>query len=920
MTPSIAIDAVQAPVATSNPFRGARRRADDAYDREAADREYSTTEVPATQTNIVRLPPRTVSPLPVAAPSAPPTETGKSGKASKSKPKPARPGELVPQIPARHTPTRDTLQRLAPTDLHVYNNAEQDTILAVAECEAGRKIVIYGTKDDRAGWHVIDNDTFNKLFPRRPLYGMDTVAQSPSLPVIVVSNERAAKAAQAMHDGVIFVSVMPGSLAKTDWTHLRDREVIVWPDAGDAGLRDAREIAVMVDADQPADGAAPLVRIVSLPEGLPDGWALDQPAPEGVEVDVAALIAGAVEPGQVGLDAGVTEKPIFPAGYEMTPEGLVFLRPAYKAGMPDTEVQVTTRPFEIVAAVDSRSASDAGLLLNWRSDQGRVREFVAPKREITNAKSDLFSDMAGLGFGYNPAASTLLRTFFMTIKCTAFTQITDRTGWCVSQSGAFDAFVMPGGEVIGGDEERLIFKNDNVDAETLKSLHAPSGTLEDWQNSVAAYAVGNSRLIFTISAAFASPLLPILKQPGGGFHFYGASSRGKTTAIIAGASVWGDVNYPNSTIVKKWRSTANSMEGLLERVSGTCAFLDEATNAPGRTIGEIVYMAADGEGKNRATRDVGLRKNKTFQLVFVSNGEKDLSEMIAADSGMITGGQDIRMPSINAICNQELGAFDTIHDAPSPASFSKFMVDICEKFHGTAGRRFIEELIQEMKTSGIDYVLDVIGRLQHDFREKFVSLSADGQVSRVADRFALVAAAGELAIWLGVLPWEPGAAADGVGRVYLDWLRERGGEGSREEINLIKALREFLMRHGFRRFESLRRTETALGGGSEGTADDYVSPVVDCIGYRDQVGTNNETVFYDFIIPAINWDNFIRDELKVTAISGADAAKAIRDAGFMKIGAGKGLTMKRTLPGKGRQVGCYMISHDILNDDAETSG
>jgi hypothetical protein len=54
---------------------------------------------------------------------------------------------------------------------------------------------------------------------------------------------------------------------------------------------------------------------------------------------------------------------------------------------------------------------------------------------------------------------------------------------------------------------------------------------------------------------------------------------------------------------------------------------------------------------------------------------------------------------------------------------------------------------------------------------------ADGQVSRVARRFGLVAAAGELATGLGVLPWPEGEAERAAARCFGDWLRARGGAG-----------------------------------------------------------------------------------------------------------------------------------------------
>ena len=839
---------------------------------------------------------------------------------TEQKKKPPRPGELYPQIPTRTVPTMGVFQRLSPTALYAYRNERNDVICGVLDCPSGRTTVIYGKKDGHAAWYPAEDAALNKHLPNRPLYHLEAIARARALPVVVACSEAAADTLQNELQGAIVVSIMPGAANRTDWSPLRGRTVTVWPDAGADGLKLACDIARHIDDDQPADSASPLVKVARLPDALPEDWKPGQQPAEGENVNYQAIVDAAVITAEItGADDADEVKP--PKNYVMTPSGLVYLIPApsFKEFAADTEIEVTTRPFEVVSAVDTRSASEAGFLLRWKNDQGRVQEFVAPKGEISNVKSDIFSRMAKLGFGFNPPHAQHLRTFLMKIYCPKFTQIVDKTGWSASRDGVFDAFVVPGGDVIGGDGERIIFRNSNIDAETLKSLHTPKGTLEEWQDNVAAYARNNSRPIFAIGAALASPLLPLIKATGGGFHFYGRSSRGKTTALAVGASVWGNTSGPNDTIIKKWKSSSASMEGMLERVTETCAFLDETTSTNGRTIGEIVYMASDGEGKNRATRDVGLRKGKTFRLIFLSSGEKSLADQIAADSGAIHGGQDARMPSIHAIVNEVNGAFDDIHNFNNPASFSKYLTDRCKEYYGVAGRRFISKLIHEIQTHGQEYVIDHINEQIAQFREKHVRPGVDGQVERVADRFALVAAAGEMAIQFGILPWEEGEVESAVGRVYEDWIKERGGDGSREDINLIKALREFLMRHGYRRFESLRRTEVALGGGQDGTADDFVSNVVDCIGYRDQIGNDRETVFYDFIIPNVNWEGFIHNELKATALSGQDAAKVISGAGFIRAGKGgrDGLTVKKTLPGKAERVRCYVISHNILNDPGD---
>ena len=73
--------------------------------------------------------------------------------------------------------------------------------------------------------------------------------------------------------------------------------------------------------------------------------------------------------------------------------------------------------------------------------------------------------------------------------------------------------------------------------------------------------------------AFAGPLLGLIGREGGGFNFYGQSSRGKTTLAEASASVWGKGGRPG--FVRSWRSTANALEATAALHTDTLLVLDE---------------------------------------------------------------------------------------------------------------------------------------------------------------------------------------------------------------------------------------------------------------------------------------------------------------------------------------------------------
>ena len=74
------------------------------------------------------------------------------------------------------------------------------------------------------------------------------------------------------------------------------------------------------------------------------------------------------------------------------------------------------------------------------------------------------------------------------------------------------------------------------------------------------------------------------------------------------------------------------------------------------------------------------------------------------------------------------------------------------------------------------------------------------QVKRAAARFGLVAAAGELAAVMGILPWPGNESIKAAEACFKDWLEQRGGSGAAELEAGIAQVRLFFEQHGESRF------------------------------------------------------------------------------------------------------------------------
>ena len=137
----------------------------------------------------------------------------------------------------------------------------------------------WGRRRGREGWHWKGwaNDD------ARPLYGLAELTAAPDAPALLCEGEKAADAAASLI-GPPWVAVASMNGAKspqrTDWTPLAGRALVIWPDNDEPGAAYAREAALLA-----LKAGASSVVIVEPPDGLPVGWDLADPVPEGMEID-----------------------------------------------------------------------------------------------------------------------------------------------------------------------------------------------------------------------------------------------------------------------------------------------------------------------------------------------------------------------------------------------------------------------------------------------------------------------------------------------------------------------------------------------------------------------------------------------------------------------------------------------------------
>ncbi len=103
----------------------------------------------------------------------------------------------------------------------------------------------------------------------RPLYGLDALAARPGALVLLCEGEKAADAAARLAPDCVCVTSPNGakSAGKADWSALRGRRVVIWPDADAAGAAYAQEAARLIQ-----EAGAASVALATLPSGLAEGF------------------------------------------------------------------------------------------------------------------------------------------------------------------------------------------------------------------------------------------------------------------------------------------------------------------------------------------------------------------------------------------------------------------------------------------------------------------------------------------------------------------------------------------------------------------------------------------------------------------------------------------------------------------------
>jgi len=320
--------------------------------------------------------------------------------------------------------------------------------------------------------------------------------------------------------------------------------------------------------------------------------------------------------------------PLYPEPYFRGANGGVYIRFKDKDGNIEDKVIYQNDLYVIKRIMDVEVGE--AIVMRLHLPQDGIREFTVPLTSVTS-KEELRKQLSMHGI------AVLRMDDIMAYTTTWVTQLQAKSvaeearrqfGWTDDECGGF----VLGGEEITLDETK--FNPPSTPTAGLFPSFEPKGTLEDWKDTVNFYNRDSFELHqFVLGTSFGSPLMKFSPINCAALHIYSKESGvGKTTAMIAGASVWGS---PEDLIMHE-RDTYNTKMNRGEIYHNLPMYMDELTNTSGKELSNLAYQLTGGRQRGRmsASSNVERHRGEAWKLLAVTTGNTSMVERISIIKAM----------------------------------------------------------------------------------------------------------------------------------------------------------------------------------------------------------------------------------------------------------------------------------------------
>lgn len=321
------------------------------------------------------------------------------------------------------------------------------------------------------------------------------------------------------------------------------------------------------------------------------------------------------------------------------------------------------------------------LIMRLMLPHDKNREFLLPLRDVTSLDK-LKGILASNSVTFEPAAGPRIASYIM--KWASYLVQTKRADVMRVQQGwteDHESFVLGTSEIFANEIRHC---PPSPMAKNIVRNVKPAGTFEAWLKCARMLNdPGYEHHAFTLLCGFATPLMEFTNVNGVVLSLYGDSGAGKTAALYAAMSVWG--NPENLTLND---ATPN---GLIQRMvtSKNITFgLDEQTNLDGKVASDLVYKTSAGRPKVRLMSSANQEREAEFvtRLITIMTTNNSLIDIISTYKSNTTA--------------EEMRVLEPRVTKPSVRGYELTLERGLEMFepyksnYGHAGPKFVQELLR----------------------------------------------------------------------------------------------------------------------------------------------------------------------------------------------------------------------------------
>lgn len=276
-----------------------------------------------------------------------------------------------------------------------------------------------------------------------------------------------------------------------------------------------------------------------------------------------------------------------------------------------TPALVCRTPIILTKRLKSLETGDERIEIAFKRDD-RWHTAIYPRSTIFSSRK--ITDLADLGCTVTSENSRQVVKFLGALEAENIDVIpkndaTSTFGW------------QPGRKFLPGHDEGITLDIE-PSQRGMAAAYCKNGTLEQWIATMAPHRT-RERFRFILAASFAAPLLRIVKQRIFFVYNWGGSKGGKTAALKAALSAWGD---PERLMVN-FNATQVGLERTASFFCDLPLGIDERQLAGTKqeSLEKLVYMIASGTGKIRGSKTGGIQTTYQWRTVALATGEEPLT-------------------------------------------------------------------------------------------------------------------------------------------------------------------------------------------------------------------------------------------------------------------------------------------------------